>query len=908
MRHLNFSTFIILLLFICSPVLIIAQNAKKGMSVDDLVAWKRITSPLISDDGKWVACKMEPWRGDAEAKVYNSKGKETASFMYVDKMEFTASSGYLLITQKTPLDTLEFLKLKKTKAENMPMDQLVIYQPANNQQAGIDSIKSYKLSKSADWIAYQQGNNADSALYVCALNDITPVSFPAVTDFQFAKDKNILYYVSKGDTIQTKAGLYTYLPAENKSQLIHEGKGVFKQMVFDKKGDKLAFLYCPDKDSTATGFSLFVSVHNAPANLIADRDHTIFPENWIISEHGTLSFSEDAERLFFGIAPLPKQRDTTILAENRPDVEVWKWDEKTQYTQQKYNKEKDLKKTYTAVYNISNNRVVQLTDPETPLLQTADKGNSTIGIVSTSQPYDLERMWEGRTRFDFYTVNLDNGETQPVKKALPANMRLSPKGKYAYWYCPEDSSWYTWSIADKKEYRLTTPASFIAWDEDNDVPDYPSPYGIAGWSVDDKYVLIYDRYDIWKFDPANAGKAENLTINGRNKSIVYRYIRLDKEEQFIDFSTSLMLTGFNEQTKGYGYYRLPMGVGVIEPKALLIGDFMLKNLIKAKYSYMYIYTTERYDQYPDLQMTDFGFEKSIKLTDGIKQQVDFRWGKAELISWTSLDGKKIEGVVYKPADFDPKKKYPLIVNFYERNSETLHNYHMPEPHRSTIDYHFYNSNGYIVFNPDVIYEDGYPGESCYNCVMPGIASLIEKGYINEKAIGAQGHSWGGYQVAYLTTRTNLFAAIESGAPVVNMFSAYGGIRWGSGLNRSFQYEHSQSRIGATIWEKPLRYIENSPLFTMDKVQTPILIMHNDQDGHVPWYQGIEYFIALKRLQKPVWLLNYPGEIHWPQRLANKVDFQKRMFQFFEYYLNRQPMPKWMEEGIPAVDKEFELGY
>ena len=216
--------------------------------------------------------------------------------------------------------------------------------------------------------------------------------------------------------------------------------------------------------------------------------------------------------------------------------------------------------------------------------------------------------------------------------------------------------------------------------------------------------------------------------------------------------------------------------------------------------------------------------------------------------------------------------------------------------------------GYNVFNPDIRYVDGYPGESCYNCLMPGITMMIAKGYIDEKGIGAQGHSWGGYQVAYLATRTNLFSAIESGAPVVNMFSAYGGIRWGSGMARSFQYEHTQSRLGATPWSSPLRYLENSPLFTMDKVQTPILIMHNDADGHVPWYQGIEYFVAMKRLGKPCWLLNYTGEPHWPMHMANRIDFQRRMFQFFNHYLKNDKMPKWMSEGVPAVEQPFELGY
>ena len=279
-----------------------------------------------------------------------------------------------------------------------------------------------------------------------------------------------------------------------------------------------------------------------------------------------------------------------------------------------------------------------------------------------------------------------------------------------------------------------------------------------------------------------------------------------------------------------------------------------------------------------------------------------------MLTWTSLDGRKLEGTLHKPQDFDPDKKYPMIVNFYEKSSQGLFGHHIPERGRSTIGYHHYTSNGYLIFNPDVYYKEGYPGEDAFNCVMPGITALIEKGFVDEKAIGAQGHSWGGYQVAYLATRTNLFAAIESGAPVVNMFSAYGGIRWGSGMNRSFQYEHTQSRIGKSIWESPLRYIENSPLFTLDKVNTPILIMHNDDDGAVPWYQGIEYFIGLRRLGKPAWLLNYNNADHWPLRLEDKHDFQIRLAQFFDHYLKEKPAPLWMTKGIPATEKGKTLGY
>lgn len=895
MRNLKQLAFFICLSAYCT---LSAQETKKAMTFDEMVSWKRITEQAISHDGKWVACKMEPWRGDASIFVYNAKGEMTASFLPAGHVEFSASSKYLLVTKKPELEKVEALKLKKTKEADMPSDELIIFNLPEKKET-IDSLKSYKLSESADWIAYKRSSKSDTVLHVRALDGSKEISFSNVNEFGFARKSNVLYY-------STDSTVCTYTPDKG-SSLIFEGKGVFSQITFNETGSKIAFLHCPDKDSTNTLYSLYLAENNAPARLVADKKAAFLPAGWVISGNGNLRFSKNSERIFFGTAPAPLQKDTTRLDDNYPNVQIWKWDEDIQYTQQVYNKQKDLKKTYAAVYNINSNKLFQLADKKIPNLLTDDEGNATIALLSTNLPYATEQMWEGRSRYDIYTINLETGDRKQIKEAANTNMRLSPKGTYAYWYCVQDSSWYTYSMENGKEYRLTTPATFAAWDEDNDVPDYPSPHGLAGWTTDDRNILLYDRYDIWKFDPSAQVPAVNLTVNGRKEQLSYRLIQLDKEQKFIDTKKPQLLLAFNEKTKGSGYYHATLSAPAA-PKTLLAGNFMLKTPVKAKNADAVIYTSETFEQYPDVRLSDLSFKKSVQLTHGGEQQEQLNWGTAELVSWISLDGVPLEGVVYKPADFDPAKKYPVIVNFYERNSETLYAYHMPEPHRSTIDYHFYTSNGYIIFNPDVRYVDGYPGESCFNCVMPGITSLIAKGYVNEKGIGAQGHSWGGYQVAYLATRTNLFSAIESGAPVVNMFSAYGGIRWGSGLNRSFQYEHGQSRIGGTLWNAPLQYMENSPLFTMDKVETPILIMHNDNDGHVPWYQGIEYFVALKRLQKPVWLLNYTGEIHWPMRLANRIDFQKRMFQFFQHYLNKQPMPQWMSEGIPAVDQEFKLGY
>lgn len=899
MRHLKYLAFVACLGSL-SPAL--AQNASKSLTIDDLVTWQRITDREISDNGKWVACKMEPWEGDATVYLYAAQGQETATFSPADKFAFSASSGYLVVTQTPGKSTVDSLKILKTKEDKMPMNTLVIYSVAGKKET-IDSLKTFKLADEADWIAYQRGRK-DSTLYVRSLDGSKTFQFPTVTDFQFAKKSGMLYYTSAAEG---EAGIFTLNPEKGSPALIKEGKGVFKQTTFDEKGERLAFLYCADKDSSYKALSLWLSEHNAPAKEIATRGNKAFPAEWVINENGMLQFSKSASRLFFGTSPEPRQKDTTQLAENRPNVQVWSWDEPVQYTIQNYNKEKDLKKSYQAVYNLGNGSIFQLANEELPNIQLGHEGDAALALLSTSRPYSLSSMWEARTRSDYYTVSLDNGERKQIAQADYGRFHLSPQGKYAYWYGETDSCWYTIALAEGKRYRLTTPESFPAWDEENDVPNHPYAHGAAGWTANDQNLLIYDRYDIWKFDPTAATSPINLTVNGRKEKLSYRLEQLDKEARFIDLGKPQLLKGFNETTKGYGFYNARLSAPAA-PKTLLAGNYMLRSINKAKNTDDVIYTMETFQQYPDIHYSTLAFKKSVQLTHGDKQQEGFIWGTAELVSWISLDGRPLEGVVYKPANFDPNKKYPMMVNFYERNSETLYNYRMPEPHRSTIDYHLYNSNEYIIFNPDIRYVDGYPGESCYNCLMPGITMMIAKGYIDEKGIGAQGHSWGGYQVAYLATRTNLFSAIESGAPVVNMFSAYGGIRWGSGMARSFQYEHTQSRLGATPWSSPLRYLENSPLFTMDKVQTPILIMHNDADGHVPWYQGIEYFVAMKRLGKPCWLLNYTGEPHWPMHMANRIDFQRRMFQFFNHYLKNQKMPKWMSEGVPAVEQPFELGY
>jgi dipeptidyl aminopeptidase/acylaminoacyl peptidase len=320
-----------------------------------------------------------------------------------------------------------------------------------------------------------------------------------------------------------------------------------------------------------------------------------------------------------------------------------------------------------------------------------------------------------------------------------------------------------------------------------------------------------------------------------------------------------------------------------------------------------LYTREDVAEFPDLWVADGGFGDPVKVSDANPQQAEYNWATVEMVEWLSADGLTLQGLLYKPEDFDPSRTYPMMVTFYERDSDNLYAHHPPLPHRSVIRPTFYASRGYLVFVPDIAYQDGYPGESAMDAIMPGTLKLAAEPWVDEDNVGVQGHSWAGYQIAYMVTRTDFFKAAGAGAPVANMTSAYGGIRWGSGLSRMFQYERTQSRIGTSLWENRDRYIENSPLFLLDRVNTPLLIMHNDQDGAVPWTQGIELFMGLRRLGKPAWMIVYNDEPHWPTTEPNKRDWNIRMQQFFDHFLKGAPAPEWLVEGVPATEKGRTLG-
>jgi len=910
----------ILIFFI--PFFISAQKKPLDHSVYDI--WKSINNPSISMSGEWVVYSIDPEQGDGDLFIQQPSKNSTSVFPRGKRGRISFDNNHIIFTIIPHADTVLNMKRRKVKKDEMPRDSLGIFNTKSISVTKIPGISDVKVPEKWSGIiafrifpAQPEGNGKPKSkkvngeglgLIIMDLNTGRQDTVPGVTDYVFAREAKELMMISGGKDSTMLPGVYRWNFSNNQLEPIFRSKGKYKSVTLDEKGGNGAFI--ADLDTTKAKvrpWNLYVWKKGVDsAKLVAKNGMATFPQGWIISDNANLDFSKSGNRLFFGTAPPPLHPDTTKLPEELAVVEVWNYKDQRLYTQQNISLNQDKLRSYTTMFNINDGKISQLEQEDMNQVRMTREKDMDFAIGLAGNEYQKFMSWQGRTYSDIYLVNMKTGSREKILTKKSGFFNLSPSAKYIYWYSEIDSAHFTYSIATKKVSQITNNNSVLFYNELNDVPDHPGSYGNGGWTKDDKEILIYDRFDIWSVDPENKRTPVNLTKTGRSNNTRYRIRDLDEELTYIDPGTPLLLESFNEVDKSEGFYSFSLK-DLKAPKELIKGNFSLSVVEKSQGSDGLLFTRETFQKFPDLQFSDLSFLNPKQITETNPQQQEYLWGTVESYYWTSLDGKKLEGLLFKPENFDPSKKYPLIVNFYERSSNGLNSHRIPYAHRSTINYPYYLSNGYVIFNPDIPYRIGYPGESAFNSVIPGVSSLIDQGFVDKERIGVQGHSWGGYQIAYLVTKTDIFKCAESGAPVVNMISAYGGIRWGTGLSRMFQYEHTQSRIGGTLWETPVRYIENSPIFFIDKINTPLLIMHNDNDSAVPWYQGIEFFVALRRLGKPAWMLNYNGEPHWPLKPANRKDFVQRMSQFFDYYLKDAPMPVWMDEGIPAINKGIDYG-
>ncbi len=923
------------------PFILSGQKPPLDNNVYD--AWKSLRSSAISEDGKWVTYEINPQQGDGWLYIYNVNSHSKDSVSRGNRAVFSPDCRYLAYHIIPTFDEMRQAKKKKLKDDKLPKNSLGIRLLPGKEVTIVSRVKSFSLpEKNSYWMAYlmekkaaETGNkksNADTAKIADSqvskkpripeskgseLVIFNPVlnkeyKYPDVTDYVVSTDGHTISFIqSIPDTSKTENfKVNVFDTGKETGNIIFEGKGSVKKLSNDRVGNLVSFIYSSDTAKIKV-YDLWLSGNLGKAIKIIDAENPAMPAGWSVSENGNITFSDDGKRVFFGTAKKPvKEPADTLLDDEKYKLDIWSWDDAVLQPMQKKQLEQEKKRTWMAVYLLENGKMVQLADTVIPSVRIYQKGNNSLALGSSDLKYRKSSSWTGGTSSDYYTINIKTGTKTLVIEDCPTRAFMSPTCKYIVYWDNDSKGWMSIPVTGGNKKNLTSSIKVPLYDELNDVPDDPSPHGIAGWLDDEKHVLVYDRYDIWSLDINGIESPVNITDNfGRNNNLRFRYNKLDPEAEFIGRKETMYLSAFNYSTKESGFYSMNPGK-VSEPVSLIMAEASFPgDLAKATKTDVFLWQKGTFTSSPELYLSNMSFRDVNRISITNPQQKNYNWGTAELVEWTSFDKQVLQGILYKPENFDPSKKYPMIVYFYERSSDGLYNYMPPAPSASIINRIFAVSNGYLVFVPDITYVTGYPGQSCYNAVVSGTTTLLDRySFIDRNRLGLDGQSWGGYQIAWLVTQTDMFACAYAGAVVSDMISAYGGIRWGTGMSRMFQYEKTQSRIGGTLWDKPLLYIENSPIFWVPKIKTPLLLMHNDADGAVPWYQGIEFITALRRLEKPAWLLSYNDEDHNLMKRPNRKDISIRKMQFFDHYLKGAPMPYWMKYGISQLEKGKTDGY
>ena len=923
---------------------------------------------VITEDSRYVVFKIKPlFKDTRDAKIKKKKPddmpKDSVAIIELGKEEIwkaakvknykTPQKSYGWVAYQLEKSPEQAAKSKSTETVNNKkitdslnriidsLEQIIRSIPEKKRKNKDDYVEVAEIENSP--LTFNQadadgdepgaaGTESGTDLVLRNVETGQEKTFANIVEYYFSKtgDKLLIEQAKNPKDSLSKATVLLYDLKRAASTVLSNGGNDFKNFAMTDDGSQIG--YVAERDAKPKDLQKFYKVwYYKPgmdsASLIADKNSVDMILGMTISEYGNLNFSKNGKRLFFGTAPIQPPKDTSLVEFEHAKIDVWHYND--DYLQTVQNFPARLKaaqqENFLTVYDVERKTIQQLGSKEMPQVLQTNEGDGHTFVGVTDFGKRIESQWTGNTKKDIYAIDVNTGNKKLVKENLYGQVYPSSTGKYIMWYDRKARSYSTWDGTTTK--NISSAIKVPLYNEENDVPDEPNNYGVMGWHEGDSAVYLYDRYDVWKISLAVLSSLNVSKNLGRNEKVSYRYQTTDPEKKYFKSNDFILCRNFNEANKEAGLAYITPNGGYLakikfEDKKFQFGQILTAKNSNYSWTPLLLYSKENYKTSPDLYVNSvlpdhgylhnfskiFGLDpEEIRLSSINPQQKDYTWGTAELFKWKAYNGKEATGIVYKPENFDPKKKYPTIVYFYEKLSQDLYDYKEPAPIRSAINVPFFVSRGYIIFMPDIEYTTGHPGKNAYDYIVSGARALVKKGWADSTNMALQGHSWGGYQAAQVATMTKLFKAVWAGAPVANMTSAYGGIRWESGVTRQFQYEKTQSRIGATLWEKLPLYLENSPLFHLTKVTAPMVIMANDADGAVPWYQGIEMFTGLRRLGKKVWMFNYNGQGHGLTQRQDMKDYQIRMQQFFDWILKGEKPAKWITEGVPAVKKGKEWG-
>ncbi len=920
--------FIVPMLFCMLLQATLLRAQKKNLTPEDIKKWEITSQTEISNDGAWFAYTISLVDGDGWLIVKQIATMDEDTFQVSSNPMFSHDSKWLAFNIDLPQKERDQIRKSKRQVRS----KVGILKLADSSVDTIEAINRFDFSDDGKFIALRKYKpegqiNGGTGLVCRNLESGIDHLIGDVSSYAFSEKGSVLAVIKETDN-SFGNGVYLYNLENNSYRVLDSDRAEYLGLVWHEDDDALAFLKAVEdedyEENTHEVFSVrdidekkFKMSHYDPA------DDESFPGGYrIVGDERQLTWSKDASALFFGLQEWDKKDqdeeekqedeeehededgngDDEEKEENGdeeqddeddlppPEVDIWHWKDVNIQPRQKKTSEIDKKYSYLTAWHIDRNTVVRLNDDSLKVVTMSNDQKYAIGYDALPYQPAFKDSWK-----DVYIVDTQSGGRERILEKYSRRVESSPDGKYLIYF--KNKNWWTYDIERKHHSNLTQNINsrFDNFTIDRPVAE-PQPWGKGRWFEDDKAVLLYGQYDIWKVDP-DGSKAEQLTL-GAPEKIRFRQYWMDTEKKFYESGETIFLAATGDSTKDSGYYRLKDGKNL---QKLIYEPRRVTRLRKAEDTEVFYFTKQKADESPDMFLSNVSLEQPVQLTHTNLQQDEFHWAGTELVNFENDHGEPLQGILLYPANYESGKKYPMIVFIYEKRSQNLHNYSVPS-NRYAYNQRVFSDLGFFVYEPDIVYRVGDPGLSAVESVVPAVREVLKRGDIDENRIGLMGHSWGAYQTAFLVTKTDFFAAAVAGAPLINMISMYSSIYWNTGGTNQVIFETSQGRLPEPYWNDWNAFVRNSPVFGVNNIQTPLLIAFGDEDGAVDWNQGIEMFNAMRRQEKEVVMLVYEGENHSLSKKENRHHYAQSVREWFLHFLKDEPAPDWIKKGVPYLER------
>ena len=897
-----------LFIVVCA-VLASTASAQAPITPADYGKWESPGAATLSPNGRWMAYGVTRVNEENELRV-RPLDRDTAFISpNATGAVFSVDSRWVAYLIGVSPATRERLERDKKPIRTA----LGIRELASGRTDSIAEIASFRFSADGRFIAmrrYPAEGKRVADLIVQSLATGARMTFGSVSDFAWSDRRPLLAL-----TIETEGGsgnaVQVYDAMTQVVRVIESSGSIYRGLAWRKKSEDLAVLRTvADKgfrDTTHTVQAWLNASSASPTRREMDPLRTPgFTTGMRVAEARRPEWSDDGATVFFGLRPREAAPDSAA-ARGRSggtppkisDVQVWHAQDVRIIPMQKVQESQDLQRTMLAAWNVADGKVVHV---GRDLYETTRilPGGQHVTEVDRSA-YAWGTMF-GRPYQDIWLVDVKTGQRTKALEKVRFFYGPSPSGKRLAWY--DGTSYWSYDIATGSKTNLSAAAKVSFADADWDTPgDMTPPEGNAGWTKDERAFLAYDAHDLWSL--AADGRTATRLTSGASDGITHRIIRLGATDEGVDLTSPVYLTLNGRQTKKSGYARLTSGrTATVE--RLVFDDARITRLMRADSAEVLAFTRERFNDAPDWFVGGPLLRDPRQISAFNAFQSSYTWGKSELVDFTSATERPLQAALYYPANYDPSRKYPMIVYTYELLSQNVHQYPVPSE-RSYYNTAVWTANGYFVLQPDIVFRGRDPGISVLDAVVPAVKTIIARGLVDSARVGHVGHSWGGYEATFLPTRTHIFAATVAGAPITNFLSFPGAIHWSPGIAEMDHWETGQGRMDVPYWEDMDAYLRNSPAAKVHELRTPILMEVGDADGTVDWHQGIEFYNFARRAgRKDFVLLVYPGEDHGLRKKENQIDYHRRINEWFGHYLKGEPAPKWMKDGISWLERKSVL--